>query len=172
MAPHSQGRRLQGTEEREGRGKNTKVLSPRKVHKWPTQGIITWHDLGCVLCLRRQFKNDDHKGPEKTNTRLITMTLTASIVIKRYKNNGTETMKKMMIRLTAVIKRKFQVQLWVRWQKLAHLHQGNTVMMKENLDLGLGFNNNMVNRSSWLNSEVRFVHAVTAGGSVKFLPAV
>ena len=33
MAPHSQGRRLQGTEEREGRGKNTKVLSPGKVHK-------------------------------------------------------------------------------------------------------------------------------------------
>ena len=55
---------------------------------------------------------------------------------------------------------------------MAHLHQGNTVMMKGNLDLGLGFNNNMVNRSSWLNSEVRFVHAVTAGGSVKFLPVV
>ena len=46
-----------------------------------------------------------------TNTRLLTITLTASIVIKRNKNNGTETMKKMMIRLTAVIKRKFQVQL-------------------------------------------------------------
>ena len=149
MAPHSQGRRLQGTEEREGRGKNTKVLSPRKVHKWSTLEIITWHDLGCVLYLRRQFKNDGRKGPEKTNTRLITMTLTASIVIKRNKNNGTETMKKMMIRLTAVIKRKFQVQLWVRWQKLAHLHQGNTV--KVNLDLGLGFNNIMVNRSSWVN---------------------
>ena len=46
------------------------------------------------------------------------------------------------------------------------------MMMKGNLDLGLGFNNNMVNRSSWLNSEVRFVHAVTAGGSVNFLLAV